>query len=118
MLMIFFNFNFICRLCCSTPRIVQVKALFTSRFDSLEEGQRGSLSDLAFALDELHESIKSIETQTAEIKAISLNQMQVLTQLFDNESDIPRLILLFKKEHGKTFMGLLNEAGYKMKTLG
>ena len=56
--------------------------------------------------------------QTAEIKAISVNQMQVLTQLFNNKSDVPRFFLLYQKEHRRTFFGALNKAAYTLKTLG
>jgi len=66
----------------------------------------------------MHGSIKMIAMQTAEIKALSLNQMQVLTQLFSGESDVPRFFLLFKKEHAKTFFGALNKAAHTVITLG
>ena len=65
----------------------------------------------------MHGSIKMIAMQTAEIKALSLNQMQVLTQLFSGESDVPRFFLLFKKEHGRTFFGALNNAARTVITL-
>lgn len=93
-------------------------ALFTSRFDALEKGQQGALSDFALLLDDMHSSIKTIEVQTAEIKAISVNQMHVLTQLFSGESDIPRLYILYKKEHSRSFFGAVNKATYSVKTMG
>ena len=96
----------------------KMMVLLTSRFDAMEQGQQGALSQLAQLLDDMHDSISCIEIQTAEIKAISVNQMQVLTQLFNNKSDVPRFFLIYKKEHHQTFLGALNKAAYSLKTLG
>ena len=74
--------------------------------------------ELSQALDDLHGSIKSIEAQTTEIKALSLNQMQVLTRLFDNESDVPRMFLTCKKEYSKTFCGAFKKVANSVSTMG
>lgn len=97
---------------------MQLLALFDSRFDAVGEEQHGALSELAQLLDDMHASIKTIEMQTAEIKAISVNQMQVLTQLFKDESKFPRFFLMFKKEKIKTFYGSACRAAKKVSTLG
>ena len=97
---------------------MQLLALFDSRFEALGEEQHGALSELAQLLDDMHGSIQTIEIQTAEIKAISVNQMQVLTQLFKDESKFPRFFLMFKKEKIKTFYGSACRAAKKISTFG
>ena len=93
-------------------------AMVSARFDAFEEGQEGALSELTQALDDMHGCLKKVEADTTKIKALSLNQMQLLTQLFGNESEAPRLFIVYKKEYKKTFCGAIRKAATTVSTMG
>lgn len=88
-------------------------SILTSRFNDMKNDEQGAQSKVVQALEDINHRLIANNVEMArgfaDLKALSMNQMQVLTQLFVNESKIPGLFLIFGKE------GL---ASYFLKSIG
>jgi hypothetical protein len=96
----------------------QMMVLFKARFDAIEQGQQGALLELGQAMDDMHGCLKTIQDETKQLKALTLNQSDILTQLYKGESEVPRMFIVFKKDYKKTICGAIRKAATTVSTLG